>query len=101
MHEEQVDLQRYVQRAGEELGTWVRADYGLEVMCRGEDMLGSFWVRREGFVLTAIKMPVTEESHMPGQPDMLVWTDASPGGYPFGVVRLRGPASAEWWSMRV
>lgn len=101
MRTDRFNMAPFIERAGENLGTWITMDYGLEIMCRGEDSVGTFWVRRQGFVLTALKMPVTEESHMAGQPDMLVWTDTSSEGYPFGVVRLQGPDDAKWWSMRV
>lgn len=92
-----VNLSQFIQRASEELGTWVRADYGLEVMCRGEDMSGTFHLRAQGHILASVHLPENSLSPVPGAEGMEVWThDFDLWGW----VHLRGPDNAPWWDMR-
>lgn len=98
--EEMVNLGAFVHRAGEELGTWVRADYGLEVMCQGQDLMGTFHLRAQGHVLATVFMPCREWMSVPGAEGMEVWTDTSPTGDSYGEVHVRGPEDAHWWAMR-
>jgi hypothetical protein len=97
--EEKINLGRFVQRAGEELGTWVRADHGLEVMCQGQDTLGSFHVRGQGHILTSVFLPCKDWMAVPGAEGMEVWTDTTPTGDAHGIVHIRGPQDAHWWLM--
>jgi hypothetical protein len=98
--EDRVSLERFITRAGEELGTWVRADFGLEVMCQGSDIVGTFHVRGQGHVLVSVVLPCRDWMSVPGIEGMEVWTDAGPTGDQFGTVHLRGSGDADWWLMR-
>lgn len=95
--QDRVDLTRFVERAGEELGTWVKADYGLEVMCRGEDIAGSFHLRGQGHILASVFLPCEDWMSVPGTVGMEVWTNRLER---YGVVHLRSLGEPSWWSMR-
>lgn len=97
MRTERFNMAPFIERAGENLGTWIPVDYGLEVMCRGEDSVGTCRVRGQGSILDlSVQLPTLMPTEVPGM-QMKVWTSPSSA---YGVVFIHGLEDAWWWEAK-